>query len=48
MSKKIQYTDGFIGAASDKVAEKLAKKPGHKIVGDAEKPVLPKIEKKAN
>ena len=29
--KKIQYPNGQIGSASDKVADILAKRPGHKI-----------------
>lgn len=34
MSKRVQYPNGYVGVASDKAAAVLAKKPGHKVVGD--------------
>jgi hypothetical protein len=32
MSKLVRYPNGYIGVASDKAAEILARKPGHCIV----------------
>lgn len=48
MSKIVQYPNGYKGVASDKAAANLAKKEGHKIFGDAEKPEpkKPDAEKK--
>ncbi len=41
MGKKVEYPNGFVGFASDKVAEALAKRPGYKIVGDVKDPAAP-------
>ena len=43
--KRVQYPNGFIGTASDKVAEILAKKPDHKILTDSK--ILGKDEKRS-
>lgn len=32
--KRIRYPNGFEGTCSDKVAEILGKRPGHKILGN--------------
>jgi len=45
MSKRIQYPNGYVGVCSDDVAVILAKREGHKILGDV-KPE-PKPEPKA-
>jgi len=48
MSKRIQYPNGLEGVCSDAVAEVLAKRRGHKILGDAKAPEpkpAPKVEK---
>jgi hypothetical protein len=36
--KYIQYPNGSTGAVSDKVADILAKRPGHKIITPAPEP----------
>lgn len=45
MSKRVQYSNGSIGAASDKVAAILEKKGAAKIIPD--KPEAPKVPKSA-
>jgi hypothetical protein len=46
MSMKVQYPNGYIGVASDKVAEILEQKGAAKIIGEAKEEPKPK-EKKA-
>lgn len=46
MSKKIQYPNGFVGFASDKAAEVLAKRKGFKILGEADAPEKPAADAK--
>ena len=38
MGKRVEYKNGFVGFASDKVAETLAKRGQVKILGDAKTP----------
>ncbi len=44
MSKKVQYPDGYIGVANDKAAAILARKPGHKIIGNVGGKERPAVE----
>ena len=46
MGKRVEYKNGFVGFASDKVAETLAKRGQVKILGDAKAPEPKRDEKK--
>jgi hypothetical protein len=45
MGKRVEYPNGSVGFASEKVAEALAKRPGHKILGDAPPAAAPAPQK---
>lgn len=46
MSRKVQYPNGFVGVAPDKVAEALGKRDGYKALGPADPAPAPKKEVK--
>jgi hypothetical protein len=41
MSKKVRYSNGYVGTVSDSVAEILTKKKEATIIGEAVKPAKP-------